>query len=81
MNGFGRNTLGCFPGGTRGRFEVLVEVVAGCDGRVKTVQVLQGGGLPATVTQCVREVLSAAGFPAHGMPDGVTFQYPLVYTL
>lgn len=61
-----------------GRAEL--EITAGCDGRVSAVRVVDDGGLDAALLSCVRERLGYAEFPAHDLPDGETFGYPLVFS-
>jgi hypothetical protein len=56
---------------------VLFEITAGCNGRVASVSVLDDGGLSGSDVDCMRSTLSYVGFPAHDMPDGMTFQYPV----
>ena len=70
-------TLGrCFSGAWP-EARVLFEMTAGCDGRVSKVMVLDDGGLSSSDLDCMRSTLSFVGFPAHDMPDGMTFQYPV----
>ncbi len=70
-------TLGrCFSGAWP-EARVLFEMTAGCDGRVSKVMVLDDGGLSSSDLNCMRSTLSFVGFPAHDMPDGMTFQYPV----
>ena len=79
MNGFVRQTMACFPKGTRGNFTFSTEITVGCDGRVSDVWVASDGGLPGAVSQCIEQTLGYASFPAHALPDGMTFQYPIQY--
>jgi len=79
MNGFVRHTMACFPKGTRGSFTFSTEITVGCDGRVTDVWVANDGGLPPAVSQCISGTLGYASFPAHALPDGMTFQYPIQY--
>ncbi len=72
-------TRRCMPSGTKGRFQVIVELKVGCDGRVKNTYTINGGGAPTAVTDCIESVLSHASFPAHDLPDGQSFQYPINY--
>ena len=66
----------CFEGPwPEGR--VLFELTAGCNGRVKDVSVLDSGGLASQSVECMRTTLFYVPFPAHDMPDGMTFQYPV----
>ena len=65
--------------GTQGSFQVDLEIVSGCDGRVSQVWTQNGGGLPERVTACIEETVRQASMPAHDLPDGVTFSYPIVF--
>lgn len=56
-----------------------LELTVGCSGRVAEVRMLDSGGLPADMVSCVRETLRYAEFPAHDIPDGFTFAYPLTF--
>jgi hypothetical protein len=80
MSGISRYTPRCFPRGTEGTYTVLAEVVVGCDGRVADVQTLDAGVVPARIVSCIEATLASAGFPAHALPDGVTFQIPLKFS-
>ena len=53
------------------------EITAGCDGRVSRVAVLDGDGVESAVLECMRSTLMYVGLPAHDMPDGMTFRYPV----
>ncbi len=79
MNGFIRHTMACFPKGTRGSFTFSTEITVGCNGRVSDVWIGNDGGLPPAVSQCIADTLGYASFPAHALPDGMTFQYPIQY--
>lgn len=78
-----QTTLGtsrkCMPAGTRGKFSMIIELTVGCDGRVKNAFTINGGGLPGPVTDCIEKVLAHTAFPAHDIPDGQSFQYPINY--
>ena len=79
MNGFVHHTLTCI-GDAEPTDALDLELVVGCDGRVSAVNLLAANDWPATVHTCVREVLKHTPFPAHGLPDGDRFTYPLRYT-
>jgi murein DD-endopeptidase MepM/ murein hydrolase activator NlpD len=68
----GRCFEGSWPTAT-----VDFEITAGCNGRVSRVVVLDGGGVDGTSLECMRTTLSYVGLPAHDMPDGMTFRYPV----
>lgn len=61
-----------------GRAEL--EITAGCDGRVSAVRIVDDGGLESGLLGCIEERLKYAEFPAHDLPDGETFGYPLVFS-
>jgi len=69
----------CFPSGTSGSYEVVVELTVGCDGVTDRAAVIAAGPVPSHVTSCIEEVMGYAGFAAHARPNGVAFQYPLKY--
>lgn len=71
----GRCISGDWPVGV-----VTLDITVACTGRVQSVSVADGGGLPAALTTCVAETLHYAPFPAHDMPDGFTFGYPLRFS-
>ena len=56
---------------------VHFEIVAGCNGLVSSVRVLDGGGLDGAILGCLTDRLGSLGFPAHDMPDGFRFEYPM----
>jgi LysM repeat protein len=56
---------------------VDLEITVGCNGQVAAIGVLDGGGLADDVLRCMRETLRYVGFPAHDMPDGMQFRYPV----
>lgn len=72
-------TRRCMPSGTKGKFTVIVELKVGCDGRVKNAYTISSGGVPSPITACIEKVLSYTSFPAHDIPDGQSFQYPINY--
>jgi hypothetical protein len=76
MRGFVGNTLRCFPPDTASG-TILTAILVGCDGRVSKVDVEDDGGMPGTVAACVADTLRYTPFPAHDMPDGFAFEYPL----
>jgi len=81
MNGFVGNTLSCITADARYPEEaLLMEITVGCDGRVSNVSILDGGDWSAEMAGCVTGVLGYAPFPAHDLPAGEVFQYPLRFT-
>lgn len=78
MAGFLPELGRCVPeGGAEGT--VQLELTVGCSGRVAEVRVVDGGGLPGDMLSCVRDTLRYVAFPAHDMPDGFTFSYPMTF--
>lgn len=57
-----------------------LSITVACTGRVKTVQVDDSGGLDAALVACATDTLRYAPFPAHDLPDGDTFGYPVVFS-
>ena len=79
MAAISRYTPQCFPSGTVGSYSLVVEVTVGCDGRVSNVYTVSPGSVPPRVTGCIEQTVSSAGFAAHGVPDGMSFQYPMKF--
>lgn len=79
MNGFVHHTLTCI-GEHNPTGPLELEIVVGCDGQVDAVHVQDASDWPQDVHSCVRDVLRYTPFPAHGLPDGDRFTYPLRYT-
>ncbi|MFT5685279.1 MAG: murein DD-endopeptidase MepM/ murein hydrolase activator NlpD [Myxococcota bacterium] len=71
----GRCITGDWPVGV-----VTLDITVACSGRVAAVRVTDGGGLDGALTGCVSDTLRYAAFPAHDMPDGFTFGYPLRFS-
>jgi LysM repeat protein len=78
MDAIAPHTLSCVPEGTTGRLET--RIVVGCDGLVRSVETGATGGLPPDVVACVVDKLGYAEFPAHALPNGEIFDYPLTYS-
>ena len=76
MAAFLPNLSRCFDGEWP-TARVEFEITAACHGRVSRVSVLNDGGVQADELECMRTTLAYVGFPAHDMPDGMTFQYPV----
>jgi LysM repeat protein len=81
MNGFVSNTLPCLSEVSQTPSQtLLLEISVGCDGRVSDVRVLDHGDWSSEVASCVTDVISYTPFPAHDLPDGEVFQFPLKFT-
>ena len=65
----------CAPPGRSGRVELVV--VVACDGTVASVDAPGAPEADRDVVACFAERLRAAPFPAHDLPDGERFVYPL----
>ena len=57
-----------------------LSITVACTGRVATVRVTDDGGLDASLVSCITDTLRYAPFPAHDLPDGETFGYPMVFS-
>lgn len=75
LSAFSPHLVSCFGDAPEGT--ALLSVTVGCDGRVSNVVADDDGGFPSTVLSCVQDRLRYAAFPAHDMPDGFTFSWPL----
>lgn len=70
---------GCpFPGG---RTRIVFELVIGCDGLVRSVEVSDPDGASKEAIDCAKDALRLADFPAHDMADGMPVTYPLTIDL
>lgn len=78
MNQFLPKLERCVPaeGGTG---TVTFEITVGCTGRVAEARTVGNSGLPSELVSCVQQTLRYAAFPAHDMPDGFTFSYPMSF--
>ena len=59
---------------------LTLDITVACTGRVQSLSVADRGGLSAELIDCILETLRHAPFPAHDMPDGFTFGYPLRFS-
>jgi murein DD-endopeptidase MepM/ murein hydrolase activator NlpD len=56
---------------------ITFSILVGCDGVVDAVDISDRGDSSSRYTRCVGDVLRYADFPAHDMPDGMRFTYPV----
>ena len=81
MNAFIDHTLPCLSdAGITPSETLLMEIAVGCNGQVNEVRVLEHGDWPSEVAECVTEVIGYTPFPAHDLPDGEVFTFPLQFT-
>lgn len=81
MNGFLPNVLPCLDGVDPAPAEALrLAIRVGCDGRVASIDVADAGDWSSEPARCVVDLLRYAPFPAHGLPDGDRFEFPLRYS-
>lgn len=74
-------TLGrCVQAGPWPEGSVELQLTVACTGQVAQVRVLDDGGLDEALVACVRDTLGFAAFPAHDLPDGFVFGYPLRFS-
>ena len=79
MNTFIQHTARCLPeGGVDG--VLTLDFVVGCDGRVAALTITDDGGLSGELGACVVETLRHTPFPAHDLPDGFPFTFPLRFS-
>lgn len=80
MNRILPDTLTCANGERLPTGTVLTEITVACSGRVNQIQVIESGPYSPEFTSCVQETLRYTSFPAHDMPDGYQFEYPLRFS-
>lgn len=77
LNGVIQHALGCERPAGVAALHMSFELLVGCDGVVKKVEVSDGDGAPAGYLACVSAVIAKADFPAHDLPDGMPITYPV----
>jgi hypothetical protein len=56
---------------------ITLQIQVACTGRVAQVTVADAGGMDPALVACVQHTLRHTAFPAHDMPDGFSFTYPM----
>ncbi len=69
----------CVPQGSQPDGVLSLSLQVACSGRVSSVQVLDDDALPRDLVACVTDSLRYAAFPAHDLPDGFGFHYPVTF--
>ena len=59
--------------------QLQLNITVGCSGLVSNVGVTTNPGWNAELVECVTRVLRHTEFPAHDLPDGDSFSYPLSF--
>jgi len=77
LSAFEPTLVRCLEAGSGVAGTADLELTVACTGRVASVTLLDPGGLPTELVACVRDTLRYVAFPAHDMPDGFTFGYPV----
>jgi hypothetical protein len=77
MRAAAQSALRCFQGSPS--VTMVLDLNVACTGRVASVGISDDGGAPSLTQTCLKEALRYAEFPAHGLPDGESFEYPLSY--
>lgn len=77
MNAFLPTLSACLPTEEPVTGVLVLDMTVACTGVVAEVAVADDGDLPAGLVSCVTTDLQAAAFPAHDLPDGMTFRYPM----
>ncbi len=78
VRSFQEQTLRCAEGKSDVSGEIGLELVVGCDGRVRSVTVTDDRVMAGDFATCVADVMRYAPFPPHAR-DEVTVQIPLRY--
>ena len=66
---FQEQTLRCYQGRESAAGEVLVQLVVGCDGRVRSSRVTGDNTGAAGFADCVADVMRYVAFPAHARDE------------
>ena len=69
----------CVAPGSEPSGVLTFELQVACTGRVSSVRVLDRATLPDPLVDCVADSLRYAAFPAHDLPDGFGFHYPVSF--
>jgi len=77
LNGVIQHALGCTRPPGVAALHLTFELVVGCDGVVKKVEVSDADVAPPAYLECVSAVIAKADFPAHDLPDGMPVTYPV----
>jgi len=80
MKSFLHHTLRCIPEGTQPEGVVYTEIKVACTGQVDQVVILDTDTMPDDLVECVQKTLKYTPFPAHDMPDGFVFEYPVRFS-
>ena len=80
MNRHIQETLVCGELGVSPSGRLLVEITVGCNGLVTGIKVMDEGPFEPLFVECVSKILYDGEFPAHDMPDGYSFDYPLNFS-
>jgi LysM repeat protein len=57
--------------------QLVLDFRVGCNGQVTDINVSSPGDWESAMTDCVSGILRYTPFPAHALPDGETFLYPI----
>lgn len=78
LNAFLPNLNSCFAKAPSvPQEELVLDFRVGCDGQVQSLEVSSPGDWNAEMADCVTSTLRYTPFPAHALPDGDTFLYPI----
>ena len=80
MNAFIPTLFRCVPEGGQPDGILELELTVACTGRVAQVEQADLGGLADELAACVAETRRYTPFPAHDMPGGFEFRYPLRFS-
>ena len=78
MNNFFPQLSDCMPD-VWPTASIEVDFNVGCDGRVSYVRITKEDGLDFDIQTCLEDSFQYAEFPAHDLPDGMDFSYPIQF--
>jgi murein DD-endopeptidase MepM/ murein hydrolase activator NlpD len=78
MNSFFPQLSDCMPD-VWPTASIEVDFNVGCNGRVTYVRIVKDDGLEFGIQSCLEDAFQYAGFPAHDLPDGMDFTFPIQF--
>jgi hypothetical protein len=58
---------------------IEIDFNVGCNGLVSYVRIVRDDNLDFTIQECIEDAFQYAEFPAHDLPDGMDFSYPIQF--
>jgi len=78
MNNFFPQLTSCMPD-VWPTASIELDFNVGCNGLVTYVRIIEDDGLDFEIQSCLEDSFQYAEFPAHDLPDGMDFSYPIQF--